>query len=121
MVEVRTAPPLYAVGRYARTSEVPRGTRIHGTRIAYEPLPPDVGVATIAPATLTSGVYRDPCEEVATTPASPGAIDGSAAAAALLIRIVTLTLRLDFAWTVTNGGNDRVAPRMLPFASLVSR
>src|SRR4051812_16753053 len=56
MVEVRTAAPRYAVGRYARTSDVPRGTRTHGTRSGYAPAPPLFGVTTIAPATFTSGV-----------------------------------------------------------------
>jgi hypothetical protein len=36
------------------------------------------------------------------------------------MRIVTLTLRDAFAGTVTEDGNDNVAPRMLPFVSLDS-
>src|SRR5262249_38703023 len=106
----RVAFPLYPDGRLAVTLAVPRGTRIHGTRTASLPAPLEVGVATIAPATSTSGVYSDPWADVATTPMSPGAIDGSARAAALVIRMVTLTSRLDLAGTVTEDGNDSVAP-----------
>src|SRR4051794_6145244 len=74
----------------------------------------------MAPATWTSGVKSEPWLELETTPTSPGAMDGNAAAAALLMRIVTLKLRLALAGTVIDEGNDNVAPMLLPFGALDS-
>lgn len=90
-------------------SEVPRGVMSQGTRIAFRPVPPVVGVATRAPATCESGTNRL-VSFWSRTGASPGAASGRAAPADLLIESVRPTVRELFAGTVTEAGKLALTP-----------